>query len=78
MLVEHSQVALERAIPSLGLESGDLGVVVHIYGSGKAYEVEFLTMDGNTTGVATVNACDLRTVSAKTMICPPPCAVGVL
>ncbi|MBK7424683.1 MAG: DUF4926 domain-containing protein [Propionivibrio sp.] len=46
-------------MPNLGLEPGDVGVVVHVYGQGSAYEVEFLTMDGHTIGLETVDAADL-------------------
>ena len=60
MLREHSQVVLKKPLPKLGLEPGDVGVVVHIYAQGAAYEVEFLTMDGNTIGLETVDAGDLR------------------
>ena len=60
MLEEHSQVVLKKPLPNLGLEPGDVGVVVHIYNQGAAYEVEFLTMDGHTIGLATLDAADLR------------------
>jgi hypothetical protein len=60
MLKEHSQVVLKKPLPSLGLEPGDVGVVVHVYGQGSAYEVEFLTIDGHTIGLETVGADDLR------------------
>ena len=65
MLNEHTQIVLKRALPNLGLEPDDVGVVVHVHGQGKAYEVEFLTLDGNTIGVETVEACDLRQASGK-------------
>lgn len=65
MFDEHTRVVLERSLPSLGLEPGDVGVVVHSYGSGAAYEVEFLSLDGNTIGVCTLEAADLRKVSGR-------------
>ena len=45
MLKEHSQVVLKKPVPNLGLEPGDVGVVVHIHAQGAAYEVEFLTQN---------------------------------
>ena len=60
MFDEHTQVVLLSPLPSLGLDSGNAGVVVHIYGKGAAYEVEFVSSDGNTIGVATVEAANLR------------------
>ncbi len=68
MLIEHSQVVLKKPLPKLGLEPGDVGVVVHIYAQGAAYEVEFLTMDGNTIGLETVNAGDLRTAIGNAVV----------
>ena len=64
MFVEHSQVVLSRSLPRLGLEPGDVGVVVHVHGGGQAYEVEFMTFDGHTIGVETLASADLRRVSA--------------
>jgi hypothetical protein len=65
MFGEHTRVVLKRSLPSLGLEPGDVGVVVHNYGSGAAYEVEFLSLDGNTIGVCTLKAADLRQASGR-------------
>lgn len=62
MLNEHTQVVLKRPMPSLGLEPGDVGVVVHFHGQREAYEVELLSLDGNAIGVETVEVCDLRQV----------------
>lgn len=68
MLNEHTQVVLKRSLPNLGLEPGDVGVVVHVHGQGEAYEVEFLSTDGNTIGVETVDACDLNQPSARLLL----------
>ena len=68
MFDENTQVVLKRPLPNLGLEPGDVGVVVHIYSNGVAYEVEFLSLDGNTIGVATVEAADLRQASGRAVL----------
>jgi len=68
MLDEHTQVVLKRPLPSLGLEPGDVGIVVHAYGNGEAYEVEFLSLDGNTIGVSTVEAAGLRQASGRAVL----------
>lgn len=68
MFDENTQVVLKCALPGLGLEPGDVGVVVHIYTNGAAYEVEFLSLDGNTIGVATVVAADLRQASGRAVL----------
>jgi hypothetical protein len=48
---EHERVVLKAPVPAEGLEAGDVGTVVHVYQDGKAYEVEFLTLDGRTAAV---------------------------
>jgi hypothetical protein len=47
------------------LEAGDVGTVVHIYKGGQAYEVEFVTLDGKTAAVATLDASQVRPVSSR-------------
>jgi hypothetical protein len=34
--------------------------VVHVHGNGEAYEVEFMSLDGRTIGVETIEGADLR------------------
>ena len=65
MIKEHDRVVLTASVTSEGLEVGDVGTVVHIYADGKAYEVEFMTLDGQTAAVATVNASSRRPVTAR-------------
>lgn len=49
-------MVLKQSLPSIGLAAGTSGVVVHVYADSKAYEVDFLSPEGNTLGVATVKA----------------------
>ena len=65
MYQEHSQVVLTCPLPGLGLEPGDVGVVVHVHAQGAAYEVEFMSLDGRTIGVQTLQSTQLRQVSAS-------------
>ena len=65
MINEHDRIVLTEAVPAEGLEQGDVGTVVHAYPDGKAFEVEFTTLDGNTAVVATVEAAALRPVTAN-------------
>lgn len=62
---EHDQVVLACPLPALGLEPGDVGVVVHVHAAGAAYEVEFMSLDGRTIGVETLQPLQLRPVSAS-------------
>ncbi len=65
MIREHDQVVLTENLPDLALEAGDVGVVVHIHGDHQAYEVEFLTLAGETTALATLRADQVRSVRSR-------------
>jgi hypothetical protein len=67
MIKEHERVVLKTAVPTEGLEAGDVGTVVHLYGDGRAYEVEFVTLDGHTEAVVTLEAAQVRPVSRREM-----------
>lgn len=60
MLRELDLVAITRDVPEHGLQSGDVGTVVHCYGDGLALEVEFVTAAGKTLAVLTLDATDVR------------------
>ena len=65
MIREHDRVVLTAPVPKERLEIGDVGTVVHVYEDGKAFEVEFTTLDGHTAAVATVEASHVRPVSSR-------------
>ena len=65
MIKEHDRIVLKAAIPDEGLEAGDVGTIVHVYGDGRAYEVEFTTLEGKTAAVVTVEAADVRPVKKR-------------
>jgi hypothetical protein len=65
MIAEHERVVLTTNVPAEGLESGDVGTVVHVYKDGLAYEVEFTTLDGKTAAVATLEAAQVRPVGNR-------------
>jgi hypothetical protein len=60
MITEHASVVLTEDISSSGLQAGDVGVVVHIHRQGAAYEVEFMTLDGGTLAIETLEARQVR------------------
>ncbi len=62
MIKEHERVVLKKGIPEEGLKTGDVGTVVHIYKKGEAFEVEFLTLHGETVAITTLNASQVRPV----------------
>lgn len=65
MINEHERVILTVSVPEEGLEPGDVGTVVHVYRDGEAYEVEFLTLDGHTAAVVTLQVSQVRPVSGR-------------
>lgn len=65
MIKEHDCIVLTADLPEDKLEAGDVGTVVHIHKDAVAYEVEFVTLAGQTVAVATVLASQLRPVSQR-------------
>lgn len=65
MIKEHDCIVLTQDIPDEGLEAGDVGTVVHIHREAVAYEVEFVTLNGQTVAVATVRPMQLRPVGQR-------------
>ena len=64
MIHEHDRVVLTAPLPEEGLEAGDIGAVVHIYPRAEAYEIEFVTLTGQTAAVVTVPAEKVRPVGS--------------
>lgn len=62
MIKEHDRVVLKKSIPDQNLKAGDVGTVIHVHKKGEAFEVEFLTLHGETVGIATVTASQVRPV----------------
>ncbi len=65
MIKEHDRVVLTKAIPNQGLTAGDVGTVVHVHKNGEAFEVEFLTLHGETVAIATLAASQVRPVQKR-------------
>lgn len=55
-------MVLTTDLPEHGLEAGDIGWVVMVYAGGAGYEVEFVTLAGETVSVVTVPADNVRSV----------------
>ena len=64
MINEHERVVLTVDLPEHNLKAGDVGTVVHVYSTGKAYEIEFFALDGRTLDVITVEVEQVRPVSS--------------
>ena len=60
MINELDQVELLEDIPAHGLRAGDVGTVVLVHQNGKGFTLEFLTWDGDTVALTTVDADKVR------------------
>ena len=56
MIKEHDIVVLTEDLLEEGLTDGDIGTVVHVHKNGEGYEVEFMTLAGQTIAVASLLA----------------------
>jgi len=64
MLQEAATVVLTVDLPEYGLKAGDVGTVVLLHGRG-GYEVEFMTLDGETVAVASLEAAHVRPIARR-------------
>lgn len=72
MIKEHDRIALKTNIPAEKLKAGDIETVIHVHKKGAAFEVEFLTLHGETVAVATLDASLVRPIQKKelpTLVC---------
>jgi Domain of unknown function (DUF4926) len=68
MIAEHDRVVLLVPGADAALAAGDVGTVVHVYPDGRrAYEVEFVALDGHTAAVATLEVGQVRPVTRRDM-----------
>jgi len=65
MIKEHDCVVLLQDMPAEGLKAGDMGTVVHIHKAGAGYEVEFMTLTGETICVTTLLAAQVRSITRR-------------
>lgn len=68
MIRELDTVVLARDLPEYNLKQGDIGAVVHSYKEGSAFEVEFITGQGDTVAVVTLNSKDVRLMQGEEIL----------
>ena len=61
MIKELDTVVLTVDLPESGLKKGDIGTVVLVHGTA-GYEVEFITLAGETLAVASLHSNQVRPV----------------
>ena len=65
MIQELDSVVLATDLPEYGLERGDIGTVVLTHRGGEGYEVEFMTLDGETLAVVSLLASQVRPIGRR-------------
>lgn len=68
MIQELEMVVLTHDIDEHNLKQGDIGAVVHCYKDGSTFEVEFVTAEGKTIALLTLNCTDIRPVSGREVL----------
>jgi Domain of unknown function (DUF4926) len=64
MMNELDMAILTTDLPEHSLKAGDLGTVVLVHRNG-GYEVEFMTLDGETVAVVSLSADQVRPVGCR-------------
>jgi len=64
MIKELDTIVLTTDLPEYGLSTGDLGTVVLVHKHG-GYEVEFITLDGETIAVVSLSPTQVRPVGHR-------------
>ncbi len=65
MIAELDRVILTTDISEYSLEQGDIGTVVLVYQDGEGYEVEFVTLDGETVAIVSLFAAQVRPIGSR-------------
>ncbi|MDX9973552.1 MAG: DUF4926 domain-containing protein [FCB group bacterium] len=65
MINEHDCVVLTQDLPDEGLKTGDIGTVVHIHPDANGYEVEFMTLAGETVAIVTLLPTQVRSIARR-------------
>lgn len=64
MIEELDRVVLIVDVPEYGLKAGDIGVVVLIHGEHEGYELEFVTLNGETIAVISAFSSQVRSIQS--------------
>ncbi len=64
MIHELDRVVLTTDLPEFGLKAGDVGTVVLCH-DGQGYEVEFMTLNGETLAVVSLFSHQVRPIGSR-------------
>lgn len=65
MIEELERVVLTVDLPDHNLKRGDIGTVVLVHRERRGYEVEFVTLDGETIAVVSLLPSQLRPIGRR-------------
>lgn len=65
MIREFKSIVLAEDVPEHGLKRGDIGTVVLTHRDNAGYEVEFVTLDGETIAVVSLTASQVRAIRQR-------------
>lgn len=68
MIHELDTVVLAHDIYEYGLQQDDIGAIVHCYKQHEAFEVEFVTGEGDTIAVLTLTQADIRPIRSREIL----------
>ena len=68
MIHELDTVVLMHDIHKYNLKQGDIGAVVHCYKEEAVFEVEFVTADGKTIALITLDQADIRPIGRREVL----------
>jgi hypothetical protein len=65
MIQELDRIILTTDLPEHGLKTGDIGTVVLVHEKSKGFEVEFVSLDGETVAVVSLYAHQVRPIGRR-------------
>ncbi len=65
MTAELDRVILTTDLPEYGLQAGDIGTVVLVHQENVGYEVEFVTLLGQTVAIVSLFSVQVRTIGDR-------------
>ena len=69
MIAKHERVVLTEDLAAEGLMAGDVGTVVHVHKGRPGYEVEFITLRGETVTVVSLSPRKLGSIARREIAC---------
>ena len=76
MIKELDRIILNIDLPEHDLKKGDLGTVVLVHGESKGFEVEFVSLSGETVAVVSLFTYQVRSIGRREIAHARPLAMA--